>query len=282
MTEIVFDSKAEDFLKVVVPLLEWREAENCLMLGLCMQLAKWKGAEPPLLIRVVNDRGRTVSAALRTPPYNLITTFSTHEDLLTLGQALLAKEIQIPGIIGPEEEAGQFAGIWTTLTGRQTNLVMDQLIYKLEKEPSVPDEIGGAMEKASAKDAPTIAAWIKNFTAEALPHELPHTRDFKVLAESEIAEGNLYLWKDKGKAMGMAGLGWPTANGIRIRMVYTPEEYRDKGVASNLVAALSRQVVAGGTRNCYLFTDFKNTISNRLYEHLGYKLVGPFQNFMFV
>src|SRR5262249_49903281 len=156
-------------------------------------------------------------------PYNLITTFATHEDLLDMAQALVAKKIQLPGIIGPEEEAGQFAGIWTTLTGKKTDLVMDQLIYKLEKTPSVPDEIEGGMEKAAAKDAPLIATWIKNFTTEALPHELPQTKDFKVLAESEIAEGNLYLWRAKGKAMGMAGLGWPTANGIRIRMVYTPE-----------------------------------------------------------
>jgi uncharacterized protein len=77
------------------------------------------------------------------------------------------------------------------------------------------------------------------------------------------------LWWDGGPAS-MAGAGAPTPNGIRIGPVYTPPEHRRRGYASALTAALTRYLLDGGRRFCFLYTDLANPTSNAIYQQVGY------------
>jgi len=71
----------------------------------------------------------------------------------------------------------------------------------------------------------------------------------------------------------MASFGGVTPNGVRIGPVYTPPELRGRGYASALVAGTSQQLLDGGKRFCFLFTDLANPTSNGVYQRLGYRPV---------
>ena len=70
-----------------------------------------------------------------------------------------------------------------------------------------------------------------------------------------------------------AGFGGRTPNGIRIGPVYTPPEQRRRGYGSALTAALTQQLLDGGRRFCFLFTDLANPTSNSIYQRIGYRPV---------
>jgi predicted GNAT family acetyltransferase len=80
------------------------------------------------------------------------------------------------------------------------------------------------------------------------------------------------LWEDP-QPVSLAGFGGWTPTGVRIGPVYTPPELRRRGYASALTAELSAQLLAGGLRYCFLYTDLANPTSNRIYQAIGYELV---------
>src|SRR5439155_3737276 len=85
--------------------------------------------------------------------------------------------------------------------------------------------------------------------------------------------GGFVLWEDNDEPVSLAGWGGPTPNGIRIGPVYTPPEYRRRGYASALTAAVSAEQLASGCRFCFLYTDLANPTSNRIYANIGYEPV---------
>ena len=52
--------------------------------------------------------------------------------------------------------------------------------------------------------------------------------------------------------------------------MYTPPDCRRRGYASSLVAAITQQQLDEGRRFCFLFTDFANPTSNKIYQAVGY------------
>ena len=59
---------------------------------------------------------------------------------------------------------------------------------------------------------------------------------------------------------------------VRVQLVYTPPEHRNKGYASACVTSLSKQIRDEGYR-CILYTDLGNPISNSIYRRMGYRAV---------
>jgi len=76
-----------------------------------------------------------------------------------------------------------------------------------------------------------------------------------------------------GTLRSMAAAQGPTPNGIRLSWVYTPTEYRARGFASALVAALSQHLLDGGRSFVFLFADLDFPTSNHIYQAVGYEAV---------
>jgi predicted GNAT family acetyltransferase len=93
-----------------------------------------------------------------------------------------------------------------------------------------------------------------------------------VARRQEDPNGGLVFWED-GETVSFAGYGGLTPNGIRIGPVYTPPELRGRGYGSALTAALTQQLLDGGRRFCFLFTDLANPTSNSIYQRIGYRPV---------
>ena len=264
---------ASTFLESTQALLEAREAENNLILGLATTLERditYYSDVQPMLLSLHLD-GICIGACLQTPPYNLIiycTPSYLNVAIPLLCKHLEANEIAIPGIIGPKQTVQAFNKHWTAMIGHSAKVQVDQLIYRLDQVLSVPIARGN-MRQAEARDLELMTKWTFQFRQEAmLPISEEAARDSSI---KKIKEGTLYLW-ETNEVASMAAWTRPTRNGVTIASVYTPPEFRGKGYATSCVATLSK-LLLDKYQFCALFTDQTNPTSNGIYQKIGYQVV---------
>lgn len=278
---VVSDSSAGDFLREAGAHLYQREAENSLMLGLCENLAKGieDPAFKPLMLRVT-EGGRTVMAAVQTPPFNLVISRGTPAQIETLVRNVLQLSPDIPGAVGPKESVEKFVQLWTARTGKTAQLAMGQRIYQLDKV-IFPKNVEGELRQGTHFDLDVLARWIGEFGAEALPNE-PRTKEqWRAYAEKSVRSGYAFLWCAGDKPVSMAHVSRPTQNGITVNAVYTPKNLRGRGYASAMVAALSAKMLES-YKFCVLYTDLANPTSNKIYQAVGYNEVADSKYFTFI
>lgn len=281
--EVRRHATADDFLEHAGEFLGEREAEHNLILGISSQLRRvprMYGEDP--FLAVVEDEGRVAGAVLRTPPHNLI--LSELDDERAIGPILsVVREefASLPGVVGPKERAAQFATAWQAETGAAARLELAQRIFRVDRVDP-PQSVSGRMRAYDPTDRELAVRWMGAFVAEALPPNAPHPESNEefVARRQEDPDGGLVFWED-GEPVSLAGYGGLTPNGIRIGPVYTPPELRGRGYASALTAALTQQLLDGGRRFCFLFTDLANPTSNSIYQRIGYRAVGDFDAWTF-
>jgi predicted GNAT family acetyltransferase len=79
----------------------------------------------------------------------------------------------------------------------------------------------------------------------------------------------------------MAGQNRQSRHGNVVGLVYTPPEQRGHGYASALVAALSQWMLDGGKDFVALFADADYATANRIYQKIGYRAMGSFDEITF-
>jgi uncharacterized protein len=273
----------EEFLGVAGAFLAAREAQHNLLLGLCSRLRHDPRAygSPPYLAVVEEGDGVIVAAAMRTAPFNLI--LSEMDDLAAIEP--IARDAwdlfgTLPGALGPTAVVGAFADTWERLTLQRARPAMAQRIYRASSA-SVPRGVPGHMRSMTPPDRELVLGWLGAFTAEALPASF-HREEPEAVLDGRFAEpdSGLHLWDDGG-AVSLAGYSGPTPSGIRVGPVYTPPELRHRGYAGALVAHMTRQLLDGGRKFCFLFTDLSNPTSNSIYIRIGYQPVTDVDQYAF-
>jgi predicted GNAT family acetyltransferase len=267
-----FAARAEPFLLA-------HEAEHCLPLGILSTLQAQQnpwGADAPYLALVEDDAGAVVLAAVRTPPYGLIVSLPASDEQAA-ALALVAADVRalyraLPGVNGPAAISRAFAKQWQALTGVPSSIGLRERVYRLDTVTPVRG-VSGAMRPAAPADRDLLARWIAAFSAEAGAETGdPDVWADRILAANPALRG-VYLWKDGGVPVSLAGYSGPTAHGMRIGPVYTPPEHRGHGYASACTAALSQLLLDGGRRVVFLFTDLANPTSNKIYQQIGFRPV---------
>ncbi len=243
------------------------EAEHSLLLGLAARLAQKKYPhEGELYLAAIEDKGRMVGCAWCTPPHRVGITRMPREALGALVEDLLDFYDELPGVHGAM--AQDFAELWGERRNLSSEIAMKLRIFQLETVLPPPDPPEGKLRLARPRDAVLATSWCESFSTEAGlgPGE------FGEMIARTIAAGMLYFWDD-GQPRSMAAAVRPTANGMGVNLVYTPEAWRGRGYASHCVAALSQELLDSGRRFCFLFTDLANPVSNSIYERIGYRPV---------
>ncbi len=260
---------ADAFLARANEFLVAREAEHNLILGLTGRLranAMIYGEEPYLAL--AEDGGRVVGAAMRTPPHNLILSEIDDEAALEpLAEDVRDVFSELPGVLGPTAAVKRFVSLWG-VPGRR---MLAQRAHRAESV-TVPSGVPGRMRDYEDNDRDVVLRWLEEFIAEALPPGGPETAESSLAHRLADPDGAFVLWED-GEAVSLAGYGAPTPNGIRIGPVYTPPELRRRGYATALTAELTKKLLDGGRRFCFLFTDLANPTSNSIYYAVGYRPV---------
>ena len=252
-----FLARAESFLRA-------RETENVLMLGVC-ESARFNDS---CYLATVEEDGAVAACALRTPPHSALLTRADHPALELLTTDLADKYGDLPAVAGPEPAAGDFAGLWSALTGAHTGATARMRVFEADRVfwPPMP---AGTFRAATEADLPTVARWTAAFVDEA---GLDDPSDPEDVTRERIQEGRLFLWED-ARPVSMAAWAGRTGRLVRVNFVYTPPEHRGRGYASACVATLTRQMLDEGFARCCLYTDLANPTSNKIYQAIGYRPV---------
>lgn len=244
------------------------EAENNLVLGLADRLARGDltGFEPPVYLATVERERRVVGCAFRTPPFLLGLTRMPDDVLPVLAADVATVYEALPGVLGPDREAGAFARVWAPPRGLESVLRMRQTIYALDALASLENPADGRLRRARPEETGLAADWLAAFQEEAgIPGHDP-----RVLAEGFVTGGDLFLWED-GVPRTVAAVAARTPHGARIGYVYTPPAHRGRGYATVCSAALTLRVLREGARFCFLYADKANTTANGMYRRIGYR-----------
>jgi ribosomal protein S18 acetylase RimI-like enzyme len=271
--EVVRHADAPAFAARALGLLLADEARHNVMLGLFATLERDPGFYESYSAWTVEHGGAAVGAASVTPPFNLLLARPWAPGAVeALAEALAAEGVELPGVTAAQPEVAAFAEAWERLTGRAHRVRVEQGIYRLT-EPVVPEGVEGGFRLARPADRPLLVRWWEAFAAEAMPPDAPH-HDAEAAVDRRLSrDGGAGVWEVDGEVVAMAGFGSETPNGARIGPVYTPPEHRRRGYGSALTAHLSRHLIAGGRRFCFLYTDLANPTSNGIYRTVGYELV---------
>jgi uncharacterized protein len=259
------------FLARVGDWLLREEAENNLPIGIVRRLVDGRVAyEPPLYLAVVEDaEGAVRGCAIRTPPHNLLVTRFGLDANAALCTDVAGVYSELPGVLGPEDEASAFASRWREIGGGEFEVAVRLGIYRLARVRQPARTAAGRLRKAELADVSLIAAWIRAFAKET--HTPTHHTSASV--QARIEDGEFFVWEDDGPRS-MTAISGQTPNGARVGYVYTPPELRRRGYASAAVAALTQRILEDGFRFCFLFADPENPTANRIYSDLGYERIG--------
>lgn len=272
---------AREFLERARAPLEVDEAANNLIVGISVRVAEHpEQIKFPAYFATVDDGGRLVAAAVRTPPYRVIAHSELGaepaplrlilEDLLDYTASFDPESPpgHITGVTGQSTPALAFARLWQERTGKPFKAGKSLRIYEL-RQVTPPMGVPGHLRPGRDDEVDLLADWILNFNIDA--NLSPSTSEVRELAERRIDSGDLFIWENEGRPVSMAAKTRPSSHGITISLVYTPRGLRNRGYASACVAALSQQMLDAGWEFCTLYTDLANPISNSIYQRIGYR-----------
>lgn len=268
-------SDAQAFLDGVGPFLADREAEHNLLFGIAASLIadpERPMTAPPYFAAVRRD-DEVVAAALMTPPFNLVASWTDDREAIpALAADLDRSRVHVPGITAPVDIARAFSERWAERHGLTAQRTLAERIYRVE-QVSAPHGVPGTTRIAGRADRDLLVDWVREFLREAL-----HRTDdgeTTALVDGALRTGSriFYLWEVDGRPVSVAGVTGPTPNGIRVGPVYTPPGDRGHGFASAVTAAASQAQLDQGRRFVFLFADLANATSNRIYQAIGYEPV---------
>ena len=148
----------------------------------------------------------------------------------------------------------------------------------------MPEADGGKLVSITEVSDDIVLHYLLGFLQDA--DVVPEGSAPQRLAEESLqrhrTNQTLFFWQlGDGRPVSMAAKVRETRNGASISLVYTPHEWRRRGYASRIVAALSDKQLKAGKKLCNLFTDLKNPTSNSIYQKIGYWKVGESKHFAF-
>ncbi|MBP7691011.1 MAG: GNAT family N-acetyltransferase [Anaerolineales bacterium] len=268
LTAPEFRAQAEAFLVQ-------HEAEHNLMLGLMTSLAFKPDLYPSQpYFAVVTDAGRVSAAALMTPPHGLAVSYAASPEALRLIVAdVAAFRPETPSVIGPAGAARLCAELWQAQTGQGFRRQMAERIYRLERVIA-PAPVSGQPRRVEAGDQSLLLSWLAAFqiTAFGRADAGAVTRTVHNMLTLPPEYRSTFVWEDP-YPVALVSCGGPTPHSRRVGPVYTPPEFRRRGYASALTAAVSQYILDQGCRVATLFTDLANPTSNKIYQAIGYEAV---------
>ncbi|WP_047980939.1 GNAT family N-acetyltransferase [Ornithinibacillus contaminans] len=273
--KVVLETSITRYLDRVEDLLLKQEVTNNLMLGLLERGKNNIGVfTDGIRLGIVEQDGEPIYAFMQTPPnrWILAAIEGVDQDVIPeIVQFLHTNKYPVPGVVGPTEQAEAFAGLWKKATGKQAELKMKQLIYQLDEVKHIPDE-SGKLIAATDEHLATVRDWLVKFGDQANIEITKPQADS--MARTFIQNESLYLWEVDGQIVSMANNSRKSKNGATVNAVFTPDEQKRKGYATNVVAALSQKLLNDGSKFCNLYTDLANPTSNSIYRKIGYYEVG--------
>ncbi len=262
--------QASDFLTKGRAFLEADEAEHNLLIGLAFNAAK---AEVQPLFLLVLSQGEIVACAMKTDNRNIVLSKCTGDPIKTaevLTDFFTTNKITLPGAIGPTPFVDTFAHVYCCKTQQRNFTKLDQCVFQLSTLKNI-SQIPSYIRKAENHDLELATKFMNAFIDDALAGE--KHGDTEKVVQKMINDDALFVLVVDAEITSMACITRWTWNGFVISYVYTPKHLRGKGYASNMVFQLSAWAKEQKQFG-YLFTDKTNPTSNKIYQVMGYEIIG--------
>lgn len=262
--QVITYQNLDEFAARVRPMLMLRECENCWPLGM---IGSMKPDHSATLLSIESS-GKVVGAAIQNHPIAIGITQLPDEAVEPLVEKLLEMNWLGKGFTSPIPTADRVADLWCRRSGQTKRLHSGLRAFQLDKVVP-PKPVPGEMIQGTLEHLDLLAQWHHEFCL-SISEPDPNPRQ---TMQRRVDSGSMFIWEENGQPRSMTGIAGPTPNGIRINNVYTPPEFRGRGYASNLVAAVSQRILDSGRKFCFLFTDTANPTSNKIYQQIGYESV---------
>jgi predicted GNAT family acetyltransferase len=256
---------AQRFLDEAGPWLAANEAANNLVLALGHSLAGTDHPfHDPIFLAAVKQRGKVVGCAVRPPPDHLDLT------AMPAGAARLVAHDAVEHCPGLESVGGgvsaatEFAATWVGRRGGDWRIA-HHWSWMVLREVRSPRSVPGALRLAEPSDWPLVSSW-----APLYMRDTGAAGSVATFLERRLNTRSLFVWEHDGPKC-MAAVSGHTPNGLRVSAVFTPDEHRRRGYASNTVATLSQRALDSGRSYCVLFAESHHVSTQRVYEGIGYE-----------
>jgi GNAT superfamily N-acetyltransferase len=274
---LVITDDPSEFRDRAWPFLESRLECNALAtISLTVLEGRYAGVHP-LFAYSLTDAGAVDGAALRTPPFSLVTSELNSGAAPGLIDAWLARDPELNGANGPPATVRALAAAWRERTGGHTACTREMAMHTLGEVTDPPRPLSGRLRAAERSERELLIEWWRAFEVEAA---LSRGDRAAVNVDARLQDGGLFVWDDGGP-VSLLAVSPSVARVARIGPVYTPPEWRRRGYAGMSVAEVSRRALAGGARACMLFTDLANPTSNKIYAEVGYRPIAGWEEHVF-
>lgn len=250
-----------EFCSIHMPALERDEARHNVMLAILGPIADGQFSNV-----VTWTLGLPGQCAIMTPGRPILLADLNDAQCCTLAEETV--QLDYAGVVGPDQTASWFAQRAIKL-GVKFLEPIPQRIHSLMEKPRYPGAPGYA-RRTTVEDAGILADWVGSFIREATPHDVAPSRE---RLETLAGEGRHLFWIVDDKPVSMAAIVRRTRNAAAIAAVYTPPPLRGKGYGGSVTAAVVEQAFAEGKLMACLYTDLRNSFSNRCYAKIGFKPV---------
>lgn len=270
--ELIIYSDSAIFLERVSPLLSKNEDINSLFLGVLGQIQNNQYDEYFLALAEAGDE--IVAACLMTPPHALqLVVFKQLPEIeKEIAIHLQNLGVQVSGIVGEQETTRLFAKAWTSQTGEQIKVLMDQGLYRIDAVNKGLQKSEGSWRVASNKDAKLLIEWYKLFELETGLGRRSTQEQAAQRIEEFLDRKEVYVWEVDGSIVSCMKKGRPSKNGITVSFVFTPKVFRANGYARTLVAEVTDELLLEYDF-VMLYTDLTNPTSNKIYREIGYEQI---------
>jgi len=201
---------------------------------------------------------------------------STIQHLVNYGKR---KKWILNGVLGPSDISQLFVKKWfgpscDNIFQTQKNFY----IFETQKTHlKFNQQIDIDIVKVDSKEWPRIRLWASLFAKESASSstELSTIK----LAREILEQGNMYIFRNKGISVGMAGFGRKTPSRLTINMVYVCKECRRQGHAQKMIFKLVNEAKNRGFSKCILFSE--ESLEKNLYLKIGCVVKGKLSEISF-
>ncbi len=227
----------------------------------------------PIFAIGVTDQDEVSFAAMRTPPWPLLTSPLEPGHAEGLVDRWLQHDPGVSTVSGPPETARAIAGAWARRTGGAPRRTFSEGMHVLEEVTDPPQPASGTLRLPRPDERNLLVRWMEEFIGET---GLIGGAQSASMVDARMRQQGLLVWDD-GRPVSLVGVNPAVAGVVRIGPVYTPRALRRRGYAGSAVAAVSRRALAGGADRCMLYTDLTNPTSNKIYAEVGYRRCGDWE-----
>jgi predicted GNAT family acetyltransferase len=211
---------------------------------------------------------RLTAVALRTPPWPLLAVGFDDPDLAAeLIYHWIQHDAEVPGVSAQPATAQAISAAWSGQTGGFAHRQFVEAMHVLTRVIPPKRAASGQLRLATPQDREVLVEWDREFAVET---GIGTGENAERMVELRTSDARQMVWEDGGNPVSTVGFNPEIAGTVRIGPVYTPPEQRGHGYATAAVAATSQLLLDRGARQCMLFTDLANPISNHIYASIGY------------